>query len=114
MKKLYLIVLSVSIIVLATSSVTLKKHSSSQNGIVGYTGAPGSFGTCASCHGGGTAPGITITTVPEFINNMYAPDSLYQITVSGSAAGFSHFGFACEILKTGNTDAGTISPNVNG
>src|SRR4051794_28184318 len=87
MRKLYFFALCAFIVLFATSSIRLSH--SSQNGIIGYTGAPGSFGTCASCHGGGSASasGITITAVPAFTNNEYMPDSSYMITVSGAATG---------------------------
>jgi hypothetical protein len=114
MTKIYLLALCAFIVLFATSSINLSH--SSQTGIVGYTGAPGSFGTCASCHGGGSAStsGITITAVPAFTNHEYMPDTSYQITVSGSAAGFGRYGFAAEILTSANVNAGTITANTAG
>lgn len=89
----------------------------SNNGIAGYTGSPGEI-TCSgngSCHGGGSSAtsGITITAVPAFSVNInsdteYMPDTTYQITVQASAAGFTRYGFGCEVLNTSNTNAGTL------
>jgi hypothetical protein len=113
MKHLYLLFFSALILFVATSSVSVK----SSSGIAGYTGAPGSFGTCGNqgCHGGGSSAtsGVTITSVPSFSNNMYKPDSTYQVIIQTSAAGFNRYGFDCEILTPGGTNAGVISASLS-
>ena len=111
MRKIYLFAICTVILLFATSSIKL-----SHGGIVGYTGAPGGFGTCGNCHSGGSAStsGITITAVPAFTNNEYMPDSSYMITVTGAADGFGRYGFAAEILTTANLNAGTITANSAG
>lgn len=70
----------------------------------GYSGAPGSSGTCASsCHGttGGT---ITATGFPT----VYTPGANYVITISHTGtASISNFNGSCRVGTT-STKAGTI------
>lgn len=113
MKKIITTV-TVAFITLIGTSAFVTKNST---GMAGYTGSPVET-TCSnngSCHGGGTssAAGVTITSSPAFSvnansDNEYLPDSTYQITVTASAAGFSKYGFDCEILDAGFTSVGTI------
>jgi hypothetical protein len=94
------------VILIGTSSSVLKN-----NGVAGYTGSPGEPNCGASgCHGGGSssASSVSVSANPAFNNGLYFPDSTYQITVSVNAAGFSRFGFGCEILDSTNSNAGTM------
>ena len=110
MKKVYLLLALPIVMMLASSSVSIK----SSNGIAGYAGAPGGFGTCGACHAGGSASssGLTITATPSFSNNEFRPDSSYMISISAFASGFTRFGFDCEILNTSGANAGVISPSL--
>jgi hypothetical protein len=78
-------------------------------GNTGYSGAPGSRGTCAgSCHGssGGT---VSVFGFPQ----SYTPNQQYLITVrklSGST--ISNFNASCRI-GTGSTNAGTLATGTN-
>jgi hypothetical protein len=105
MKKTFTL-LSLVLVTLFSTSAYLMKYNS---GYAGQTGSPGE-GTCSSCHGGGTsaASGITITSVPTFSLDQFYPDSTYQITLSMSAAGFTRYGFGCEILDVAGSDAGLM------
>jgi hypothetical protein len=77
--------------------------------VTGYSGAPGSSGTCASsCHGssGGT---ITVTGFPT----IYAPGQDYTVTIRHSS-GSSIANFNCSIrIGTGSSNAGTITAGLN-
>lgn len=110
MKKKFTSTLLIFISILGSSAFITK----SSNGITGYAGSPGE-GTCSSCHGGGSssASGITITATPAFSVNInseteYMPDSVYQISIAVEATGFTHYGFASQILNNANTNAGTF------
>jgi hypothetical protein len=97
------------ILVLALSSAVVKKDSS---GKAGYTGSPGEP-TCSGgggCHNGGTssATNVSITASPSFSLNQYYPDSVYTVSVTVNATGFSRFGFGCEVLNTLNVNTGTL------
>lgn len=76
---------------------------------VGYSGAPGSNGRCASsCHGnpGGT---IEISGFPEF----YIPGQEYEITISHAGGNtIRQFNGSCRI-GTGSENAGVISSGTN-
>ena len=76
---------------------------------VGYSGAPGSQGTCAStCHGstGGT---IQIAGFPS----EYVPDSTYTITISHNGGStITNFNGSCRI-GSGQQNAGVISAGTN-
>jgi hypothetical protein len=75
----------------------------------GYSGAPGSHGTCASsCHGttGGT---IQISGFPS----EYVPGQAYTITISHfSGTSIRQFNGSCRV-GTGSTNAGTIVEGTN-
>ncbi len=77
--------------------------------VTGYSGAPGSSGTCAiSCHGssGGT---IAVTGFPTY----YSPGQDYTVTIRHSS-GVSIANFNCSIrIGTGSTNAGTITAGLN-
>ena len=79
------------------------------SGIAGWTGSPGE-GYCNNCHGGGssTSSNITISATPAFSVNEFVPGTTYTITVNVVAAGFSKFGFDCEILDPSNASFGTM------
>jgi len=76
---------------------------------VGYSGAPGSNGTCASsCHGttGGT---IQITDFPAD----YTPGQTYSVTIShSSGSAIRQFNGSCRV-GTGSTNAGVIAAGTN-
>lgn len=80
-----------------------------RNNYTGYSGAPGSRGTCASsCHGGGGGT-VTVTGFPE----TYAPGQSYTISIqrsSGSSIG--NFNASCRI-GTGSNPAGVLSGGTN-
>ncbi len=80
-----------------------------QNGIAGYTGAPGE-GSCNSCHGNASSPssGITISSTPAFTLNEFVPGTTYNMTVTIAASGFNKFGFGCEILDQFLINAGMM------
>jgi hypothetical protein len=81
----------------------------SSNGEIGTTGAPGE-GTCTGCHGGGpSGTTISITAVPDFSNSNYMPGQTYTVTITVSHPTQPAFGFDCEILTSGNANAGTMS-----
>jgi hypothetical protein len=101
--------ITTAIIVLVTLGATTSFMVLSGNGMAGYSGSPGE-GTCSSCHGGGTSAssGITITATPSFTLDRYLPDSTYDISVQVSAAGFTRYGFDCEILDSLNANTGAM------
>lgn len=77
--------------------------------VTGYSGAPGSSGTCASsCHGssGGT---ITVAGLPSY----YSPRQTYTVTIRHSS-GASISNFNCSVrIGTGSSNAGTITAGLN-
>jgi len=111
MKKFTFLVFLTTATLISTSAFIFK----SSTGIVGQTGSPGET-TCTACHGGGSSDStsVTITAVPAFNNGQYKADSLYQITVTVAAKGFSRFGFGCEILDSLNANAGTMQSPASG
>ncbi len=79
-------------------------------GKAGYSGSPGSFGTCANCHSGGSGTtSISIQSNPTFNNNQYLPNTLYKMQIVVSNPNLNGYGFACEILNSSNANAGTMS-----
>jgi hypothetical protein len=106
------IVLFVGIAFVVTTSIAFinKKNSS---GKAGFTGSPGE-GTCSSasggCHSGGSssASSVTISSTPAFTNNEYVPGVTYTMEVTVNAAGFTKFGFGCEVLTATNANAGIM------
>jgi hypothetical protein len=97
--------------VVTTSIAFINKKNSA--GKAGFTGSPGE-GTCSAavggCHSGGssTASSVTISSTPAFANNEYVPGATYTMEVTVSAAGFTKFGFGCEVLTATNTNAGIM------
>lgn len=106
MKKVIMFSSAAAIVFGLSSSGVFK----SVNGVSNYTGSPGEA-SCASCHGGGSAAvkGVSVSAIPNFDNDEYFPDSMYSISVSVSASGFTEYGFDCEILDVNNLSAGTMS-----
>ena len=76
---------------------------------VGYSGAPGSLGSCAvTCHGSGTG-GIWVTGFPA----EYVPGQVYEIAV-GHHAGLAIANFNCSVRDTpAGNPAGTLAPGTN-
>ena len=96
-------------VTLALSSSYIIKDS---NGKAGYTGSPGEQ-TCSGgggCHSGGSSPSksVTITSTPSFSLNKYYPDTVYTVSVTVIASGFSHFGFGAEIIDVSGVNTGTM------
>ncbi len=75
----------------------------------GYSGAPGTNGTCATtCHGQDNGT-VQISGFPE----SYVPDSTYLITIQAvSGASINNFNGSIRV-GTGSTNAGTISGGTN-
>jgi hypothetical protein len=75
----------------------------------GYSGAPGTLGTCASsCHGGANGA-VEITGFPA----SYVPDSTYLISIT-AVSGQSINNFNASVREgTGSTNAGTLSSGTN-
>lgn len=105
MKKRILTISLFGGIFIATSAFIVKDS----NGKAGQTGSPGES-TCSACHSGGSSAlsGMTITAIPSFTNNEYVQGQTYTMSIIVGAVGFNNFGFGCEILKGGNTNAGTM------
>lgn len=77
------------------------------------TGAPGSNGTCANCHSGGSF-GTTFTAVVKNSQNAtvtsYLPDSTYNIEFTvGNTSGSPKYGMQATVLNGSNNTAGTLS-----
>lgn len=84
---------------------------SSGNGI--RNGAPGSNGTCGTCHGGGagnTTASIALLekATGQSANGSYKPGMLYTVTISGNNAALAFFGFQVTAVK-GTAQAGAFS-----
>src|SRR5688572_22714041 len=80
-----------------------------KTGKAGYTGSPGES-SCNYCHNSfalNSGSG-SVKIVHNIPNNLYEPDSTYQVSIVVSKPGVSLFGFGCEALKSGNTNAGTF------
>lgn len=75
----------------------------------GYSGAPGTAGTCAaSCHGPNNGT-VQISGFPT----SYVPDSTYLITIT-AVSGQSINNFNCSVRRgTGSVNAGTITGGTN-
>ncbi len=103
-KTLAFLVLGMTLL-FAASSFIIK----SGTGMSGHTGSPGEP-TCAHCHGGGTssAKSVSITSSPTFSAGEYLPDSIYTVSLTINATGFSKFGFGCEILNASNASIGVM------
>ncbi len=93
---------------IAVLSVSLAAAAAARPSYIGYSGAPGSRGTCSiSCHHvRDFAPSISVSGFPE----NYVPEQQYVITVSrttGSA--ITQFNASVRV-GDGSINAGTISP----
>ncbi len=107
MKKLVVATSSVVVMALALMAFDI----TDKNGKAGYTGAPGES-TCASCHNGGSAAtsDLMMTAVPAFSNGTgFYADSIYKITISVSASGYTKYGFDAQFLNSSNTQAGSLT-----
>ncbi|WP_118976491.1 choice-of-anchor V domain-containing protein [Taibaiella koreensis] len=81
------------------------------NGI--RNGGPGSSGTCASCHGGGsgtTTAAITlkVKATGAAVTGSYVPGTVYTLTLTGNNPGLDFFGFQVTASK-GTSQAGSFS-----
>lgn len=110
-KKIFLpIVSGAAILVLSASTVI------NSSGVANWSGSPvdggpGSGGTCAACHSGGSAtPTSVVTASPAFGgtgNNLtYVAGTSYTITVT-PGGGYARYGFNCEIINSTGTTAGS-------
>lgn len=84
---------------------------SAGNGI--RNGAPGSIGTCTSCHGSGTGTTTASLDLKEKVSGtaasgMYKPGVVYTVTISGNNPDLAFFGFQVSAVK-GTAQAGTFS-----
>lgn len=97
MKRTYFIILSALIIATTTSAFMVKDA----NGKASYSGAPGDFGTCTSCHGGGAGPTtVSISTIPSLDpGNIYTPGNTYTINIDVANSNFSSFGFDAVVIS---------------
>ncbi len=97
------IVLCALILLMSTGSLMARSN------YRGYSGAPGSLGTCASsCHGSGGGT-VQISGFPT----EYVPDSTYLITITAvSGSSINNFNGSVRV-GTGSTNAGTISGGTN-
>lgn len=103
MKKKLLIISSLSIVFILASAFIIKN-----TGVGGYVGSPGE-NTCTQCHGASTAvSGTSIIATPAFTGNQFVPGQTYTIQIGVGCLTLSNFGFACEIINAGNTDAGVM------
>jgi hypothetical protein len=94
-----------SMILLVSSNVFAR------NSYIGYSGAPGSRGTCAvTCHyRDNFTPSITITGFPEF----YEPGQQYTVTIDHtSGSSISQFNASIRI-GSGSDNGGVISAGIN-
>ncbi len=92
-------------LLMATAILFLSNNNNPPNG---FTGAPPSGQTCASCHGGGSASGnIVISGLPSVIT----PDQIYPITVTvtRTTATPQKAGFQMTVLDGSNAFAGVFS-----
>jgi hypothetical protein len=123
--KNYLLGLFVLLIFVATQSFDFEKpkyHSirpvnsggPANAGNGGRTGAPGDFGLCSDCHGGGSfaQPNITLTVTDAGGGTItsYVPGTQYNVSFLVSAAsGSPRFGMQATSLKSTNVSAGVFS-----
>jgi hypothetical protein len=103
-KKIILSVLVIISVIIAPAFIMMNS-----TGIAGRTGSPGEP-NCGSCHSGGSSSstGIVFASSPSFSLNQYDPGTVYTISVTVQASGFSRFGFGCEILDSVGNNAGVM------
>ncbi|RYD54783.1 MAG: T9SS type A sorting domain-containing protein [Sphingobacteriales bacterium] len=88
---------------------------SSPNNAGNRTGSPGAQGTCASsgCHNADAAATTGAITVKmkggTSMENKYMPGKTYVITITGSHATFSRFGYQIVALNGSNANIGTFA-----
>jgi len=99
-----------------SSNVTGPAHAGTGN----MTGAPGSSGTCASCHSGAsvntfafgfdmvdiTNPGAPVAVT----NGKYQPGHKYKVTLTGQNSALNKFGFQATALDAGGVSMGDLKP----
>lgn len=104
MKKRVLTILSLLTIFIASSAFIVKFNT----GIAGFAGSPGES-KCTFCHTANTAvSGTSVVAMPAFTANQYVPGQTYTIQIGVGSLSLNNFGFACEILNGGNTNAGIM------
>jgi hypothetical protein len=81
------------------------------SGYIGFSGAPGSNGTCTnSCHGQyDFVPGVTVTGFPE----LYEPGQQYEVSVGHTTGGVINQFNASVRIGTGSDNGGAISEGTN-
>lgn len=97
------------IITVLIAAIIVTAGTATDTGKAGKTGSPGET-TCVSCHNNtalNTGPG-SLTITSNIPNWKYAVGTTYQITVTVTEPSRLLFGFGCEILRTGNVNAGNI------
>lgn len=81
----------------------------SKNGKAGYTGSPGE-NSCNQCHNSfalnsGNGSIYITTNIP---NDLYVPDSVYEISVTVAKPGVNLFGFGLEVLDSDQSNSGLL------
>jgi PKD repeat protein len=88
-------------------------YNSSGNPPDRYTGAPGDFGNCSSCHGGGGNPNNNGSNILQFNfnsnNQVYQPGITYPITITNTNATLLRKGFQTTVLNSSNTFVGSFA-----
>jgi len=112
MKKPMLIALLLGSGLYITLSSNSAGPASSGNGI--RNGGPGSNGTCASCHGGGSGTtGIALSLKEKASGNPanggYKPGTVYTVTLSGSHPQLPFFGFQLSAVRSNHQQAGSFA-----
>ncbi|MBK8586567.1 MAG: T9SS type A sorting domain-containing protein [Bacteroidetes bacterium] len=103
LKKLTLLVLSLTTAVFFTSTMM------SDNGKAGKTGSPGEL-TCIDCHGDFAAnSGGGSIAVSGITGGTYTPGTTYNLSVVIARTGSSLFGLGFEALTAANANAGTLT-----
>ena len=99
LKKLTLLVLSLTTAVFFTSTMM------SDNGKAGKTGSPGEL-TCIDCHGDSGGGSIAVSGIT---GGTYTPGTTYNLSVVIARTGSSLFGLGFEALTAANANAGTLT-----
>ena len=97
----------------ATSIFVVFNGSSNGRGSEDRTGAPGSSGTCASCHGGnnnlnGQISLELLDKSTSTVVNEYIPGNTYTVTVKATGTS-TKMGFQSTILNSSNQNIGSIA-----
>ena len=105
-KTLKLVVLTASIVLAVFFGFGEKKATALLTGPdPGFTGAPGDFGTCTSCHSGGPTGGVLAI---EGLPATYTAGQQINVTVRLTQAARARFGFQLTALGSNGQSAGTI------